>query len=166
MKHVKIFEQYFGDLSPRYTKESRFSDRFKDYVCIGWLDSSHDFPKGDVPKEVVDKIKLMDPYVRTKGWHSCEFCIDEDDKRDSRSSTEYKVDGSGKTYCFPQMLIHYIEKHNYKPPQEFIDAVLSMNIKPKEVNNGRRRFKRPSFSNFENVLPEISFEEAKKWILL
>jgi hypothetical protein len=162
MKYVKIFEQYFDDLSPRHTKEDRFKDRFKDYVCIGWLDSKNDFPKGDVPREVIDKIKNMEPYIRTKGFHTCEFCTDSDDKRISRSSTEFKVEGNGKTYCFPQMLVHYITKHNYQPPQEFIDAVLDTDIKPKESLS--RPFRRPSFKSFENTLPQISFEDAKNWI--
>lgn len=161
MKYVKIFEQYFEDLSPRQL--SRFKDYTKNYVCIGWLDSKNDFPKGDVPKEVIDKIKNMEPYIRTKGWHSCEFCTEADDKRNSRSSTEFKVEGNGKTYCFPQMLVHYITKHNYKPPQEFIDAVLELDIKPKESSS--RPFRRPSFNRFENVLPKISFEDAKEWII-
>ena len=42
------------------------------------------------------------------------------------------------SYCFPEMLVHYITKHGYKPPQEFLDAVTELKIEepPKVEHRG------------------------------
>jgi hypothetical protein len=38
---------------------------------------------------------------------------------------EYIVQWNGKTYSSPTLIVHYIDAHNYRPPQEFIDAVMN-----------------------------------------
>jgi hypothetical protein len=35
------------------------------------------------------------------------------------------VEGKGKIYAAPTMIVHYIESHSYLPPGEFIDAILA-----------------------------------------
>ncbi len=40
-------------------------------------------------------------------------------------SAEIRVFGSnGVTYAAPDMIYHYVAEHEYKPPDEFIEAVL------------------------------------------
>ncbi len=39
-------------------------------------------------------------------------------------SAEIRVVYEGKTYAAPNMIYHYVVKHHYRPPDEFIQAVL------------------------------------------
>src|SRR5262249_59163292 len=55
------------------------------------------------------------------GWHSCEFCGDNDGNR----LYNLFIPGQGVTYVAPQGIVHYISAHDYCPPREFCDAVLS-----------------------------------------
>jgi hypothetical protein len=135
MKYLKLFESYYEDLTP-YTysrKEGR--------VNVGWLDSSKDYTKGKVDDNIIQKLKLIEPSERYKGFHRCPFC------NDARGSTNYEVRGNGKIYCYPELLIHYIEKHDYKPPQEFIDVIDKLDIPKKDREVSRRRMKGISETN-------------------
>ena len=109
---------YFEDLS-------KYNFFFKDSeeINIGWLDSGHDFEKKAPLQEFVEKLKAYKDHttMQTRGWHQCPFCTDK-----ATSSNEIRVVGKdGKIYASPTLVIHYVEKHNYSPPQEFVDAVLN-----------------------------------------
>lgn len=133
MRHIKLFETYFKDLTQynyggeydRTKNDPRFARLFPYYsrcVNIGWLDESHDFEKGDVPEGFIDRINQKQKVAgRHMGWQKCQFC---DDKK-ALSSSVYKIDAEEKSYFYPEMLEHYITKHKYLPPQEFIDVVMS-----------------------------------------
>jgi hypothetical protein len=44
-------------------------------------------------------------------------------------SAEIRVPGkSGIQYACPNMIYHYLQDHNYRPPDEFITAVLELNV--------------------------------------
>lgn len=136
-------EVYYPDLSPHYTQKTLTKIdspnakeflRINNYVNIGWLDTDHDFPKGDVDPKLVDKIKRAPVSNVTKGWHNCIFCDNKEDSWAARSSKERKIPGkNGISYCYPDMLAHYIEKHNYLPPKEFLDAVEEYTAPKEEV---------------------------------
>ena len=53
------------------------------------------------------------------GFHMCEYCNGE-----TSSGDVHLTFGSGKTYIMPDMIVHYIERHGYQPPQEFIRDVM------------------------------------------
>lgn len=92
-------------------------------VKIGWLDDGIPYNKGDVSNIFLDKLKSINPRIRTKGWHTCPFC------GNARSSTQFIIPIEGEKNTFydaPYMIIHYIEEHDYKPPQEFINSVLNL----------------------------------------
>ena len=55
MKYLKLFESYYEDLTP-YT----YGRPKKGCLNVGWLDSGKDFPKGDVDKELVNKLKQLE----------------------------------------------------------------------------------------------------------
>jgi len=108
-------------------------------VMIGWLDTPN-FSKGKAPKEFIEKLKTIPFSAFTKGWHNCPFC--EKQSRESTSSTQWHIplkgDVTGKIfYDVPAMLIHYCEEHNYLPPQEFIDAVMTYEIPETRVTSFR-----------------------------
>jgi hypothetical protein len=109
-------------------------------IAVGWLDADHEFPRGPVLPEFVERLKQLcrDGVNRTRGFHRCELCSTREDAgrrpptvvRDAAGDfpvggAEVRVDGpSGKRYAAPDMTIHYVEEHGYAPPTDFVDGVL------------------------------------------
>lgn len=107
----------FEDLTP-YTYFSCNGHEYK-ILNIGWL--AGEYPKGKPSKEFLKELKKYEkfPRTQTRGFHVCPYC------GKARSSNEIRViSKKGIVYASPMMVIHYVQKHNYKPPDEYIDAVL------------------------------------------
>jgi hypothetical protein len=91
--------------------------------AVGWLAEGHELTRGEVDAEVVEKLA----HLREDGWvhvvacgpHLCELC------RNARESRNILVPASDVLYVAPAMIVHYIEEHAYRPPAEFIAAVLA-----------------------------------------
>lgn len=137
---------YYPDLTPY----NYGMTEYKDALNIGWLERGYEFPVGDFPEKVLilEKLKLMTRKNLYRGWHGCEFCepnnkyvnkfnpesirnpnfVESEERISHTGNGEYIVQWNGKTYSTPTLVIHYIEAHNYKPPQEFIDAVINQII--------------------------------------
>jgi len=111
----RLNETYYEDLTPYKYDQIRWA---KNPVNIGWLEKGHDYETGEVPEGFLNRLKSAESCARHKGGQRCPFC------GDGYSSEVHYVKGNGKDYVFPQMLSHYIRVHHYKPPQEFIDAVM------------------------------------------
>jgi len=129
---------YFPDLTPyEYFRDESTA------LNVGWLSPSHPFPQGDVPAGFVERLRRLKnhPVNQTRGFHLCPWCDDGffDSSVDRRiriqrmrdlgacSSAEIRALGmDGRVYAAPMMICHYVEAHRYKPPQEFIDAVMQM----------------------------------------
>lgn len=112
---------YYPDLTPYnyfvYTEKE---------LNVGWLSKEHEFKKGEVPEGFLEKLKIYDEREhrihQTRGFHGCHFC----QERDFSGSSELRiVNSNGMTYASPALIVHYVEAHNYLPPQEFIDAVMN-----------------------------------------
>jgi hypothetical protein len=132
----QICMTYVAELSP-YSYLSGVET--ENEVNVGWLDRDHDFRRGDVPEVVSARIFVLsnNPVNQTRGWHGCELCPGLNPRhafhavRDGielwLGSAEIRVPSrSGVIYVCPDLIYHYIHDHQYKPPQEFIDAVLEM----------------------------------------
>ena len=92
-------------------------------VKVGWLDEGQPYTQGVAPKEFVSKLAKIPLGVHTKGWHDCPFCGKD------KSSSQYRIKITPKKfYDVPEMIFHYMEVHNYLPPQEFIDAVMKVPV--------------------------------------
>lgn len=53
------------------------------------------------------------------GFHTCHICNKE------TSSGEVTLDFvSGNSYCVPDMILHYIRDHDFRPPDAFVNDVL------------------------------------------
>ena len=106
---------------------------------VGWLSSEYEFPTGSVDEAFTERLWLLCAYRlrQTRGFHLCPFC-----KHQSRplhpltvthqeselllGTAEIRVSGEdGKIYAAPDLIIHYVVSHKYRPPDEFIAAVLS-----------------------------------------
>lgn len=127
---------YFADLTPYAYIRSLANAK---ELNVGWLSRWHSFPKGSVSNEVLTKVFLLckSPVNKTKGFHTCEFCrgnawgvpVERDGTHLTLGSAEIRVTGrSGIQYACPDMIYHYMKDHQYKPPQEFIDAVLDIAV--------------------------------------
>jgi len=96
--------------------------------AIGWLSSEHSVEKGEVPQTFIEALRK---HIRTAwqpvamlGEHVCEFCPTRMDGRFIAGSSNVWIPGDGVLYVAPELVVHYIEAHGYKPPDEFITATL------------------------------------------
>ncbi|MGE7389935.1 hypothetical protein ACQKM2_31090 [Streptomyces sp. NPDC004126] len=65
---------------------------------------------------------------QTRGFHSCPFCASRvfgSRVSHPQGSAEIWVMGGDVAYAAPELIAHYVEAHNYLPPNAFIQAVLA-----------------------------------------
>ncbi len=112
-----------------------------DLVAVGWLDGAEPYETGSVPAEFIERLREIcrdHAMNRTRGWHRCNLCPPTAGQELPRpmsvssangefivGGAEIRVQGgSGTRYAAPDMIIHYIETHGYKPPEDFIEGVM------------------------------------------
>jgi hypothetical protein len=107
--------------------------------AVGWLSSDHEFPRGEVSEARLNALKglcLRRPARTTRGHHRCAYCGEfpatlllegRTLRRGSYETDVYSADGRVE-YRAPNLIIHYIERHDYRPPEEFLEALDSMSI--------------------------------------
>jgi hypothetical protein len=131
---------YFKDLSPY--ENSWNSDKLAVSVLhVGWLEDK-EFEKGETSQEFKDKLFqfCLDQNLIAimRGFQECIFCglswsewgkkhpdYGPDAHWMSLGDGEIRVIGKSVIYGAPALIYHYVVEHKYKPPQEFIDAVLT-----------------------------------------
>jgi hypothetical protein len=101
--------------------------------AVGWLERPG-FPTGSVSKEIIDALVaalrggiFSDGY---RGIHMCTLCSDAFPAPKWRRRT-IALKGHGHylllheriVYMAPALLLHYILGHQYRPPDEFLEAV-------------------------------------------
>jgi hypothetical protein len=91
---------------------------------VGWLDRSHPYSTGATSPEFQHKLARLcaQPVRQTRGLHRCPFCHGRDRPG---GSAEIRVGAGGRIYAAPTLVHHYVAAHNYRPPDEFIAAVLA-----------------------------------------
>lgn len=105
---------------------------------VGWLDIKHTFETETPSEELLEALfdKCTQPVNKTRGYDKCQFCKSRafgletarKDKSLVLGSAEIRVRGKdGEVYAAPDLIYHYVAEHHYKPPQEFIDALLNQN---------------------------------------
>jgi hypothetical protein len=126
---------YFADLSP-YEYDSL---REEMVLNVGWLSVDQDYRRGPTPAGLLSRLEeLVQSPVRVhRGLHLCEFCPPPrryehlgkpmfEPAPGTAGTGQIRVQGAnGLVYAAPVLITHYIGTHDYLPPQEFIDAVLS-----------------------------------------
>jgi hypothetical protein len=132
---------YFEDLT-KFSYHEKAS--VKNVINVGWLSKNHDFPVGKIALLAIHIIKNLveSPVNKFRGVHYCEFCPPPiKEKIDGFISYKtirecpfgngeiHVLGANGVTYIAPTLIAHYIEEHNYTPPQEFIDSVIRMSEK-------------------------------------
>ncbi len=96
---------------------------------VGWLadQAFPDYPRGEVPEEFTARLRALvqEPMNLCRGAHVCWCGVGQG--RNEYFNGEIRVQGeNGKVYAAPVGIAHYVEVHNYQPPQEFVDAVLKL----------------------------------------
>jgi hypothetical protein len=121
---------YYPDLSP-YT----YSGVVPGLINIGWLGGGKPFLKGLVERRTLAKIGRLcgSPSNLTRGFHVCPWCDERPTKEDFLGDGQLRMLGNGEihvsaggihwVYSAPTLIYHYIVRHRYLPPKEFLDAV-------------------------------------------
>jgi hypothetical protein len=109
-------------------------------INIGWLDAAMPFPIGEAPPAFVDRLIALgrDGVHRTRGLHFCNLCpasesafpepteVHSPDGDYPVGGAEIRVAGPAETvFAAPDMVVHYVTEHSYRPPDAFIEAVLA-----------------------------------------
>lgn len=112
---------YFKDLTPYTYSSGTFAEQ-TDAVNVGWLEQPWPFETGEVPRGFVDRLYALAqrPINLYRGSHTC-WCGHATGNGDIRV-----VGADGVTYAAPVLVAHYVSAHRYKPPQAFIDAVMTL----------------------------------------
>ena len=96
--------------------------------AIGWLSGAHDYPRGDVALDIIEKlqqfVRLWQQSTVELRWkvasnsHTCELC------NEQRAVGTFGVPGANVIYVVPVLITHYVVTHDYKPPAEFREALM------------------------------------------
>jgi predicted enzyme related to lactoylglutathione lyase len=132
---------YFPDLSEYKSKAYPLLPPFKEVLTVGWLAEGHEYPTGEVDAETIDKLNLLLESPKThalqsRGFHECDLCSIEQrvypsykDRQIALGSAELWIPSSGGViYAAPNLIVHYIEDHGYRPPDAFINAVKAFDL--------------------------------------
>ena len=107
------------------------------------------FQKGFTGQEFKEKLLRFcsDEFIVNlyRGYHTCEFCNLSDFQWYNEQNGKYRgahwasigngeirVLGPSVVYVAPALVYHYVSEHQYRPPDEFIEAVLSGEADSKE----------------------------------
>ncbi|MEU0101771.1 hypothetical protein [Streptomyces sp. NPDC006267] len=123
---------HYPDLSPYVYDESP-----RPMLNVGWLHPGRGHATGVVDARVVRALVLLSAAYdnQMRGFHRCGFC-DTDrvsvsggpngDTRVWLGSAEIRVRGEdGTVYAAPNLVIHYITAHRYRPPERFCRAAVA-----------------------------------------
>jgi len=105
-------------------------------IYIGWLTSQYNFNKGAVSDFFTFRLweHLKYKIDKKRGYYKCDYCRDFIFNKIPTSKYNKEIIKTGyydvivfdkdeKIYRAPSLIFHYIQKHKYLPPIEFIDAV-------------------------------------------
>lgn len=126
---------YYKDLTP-YTYCLPFS--LENVLNVGWLDKGIAFELGKAPPVLKECLyALLNGESRfaarvnpTRGRHSCNLCSCSGFDSPFIGSCEIWIPAinDGIVFAAPSLIVHYIEAHDYLPPEAFIRAVLAVDL--------------------------------------
>ena len=132
----RVKGMFFADLTPY---QYGYAMPRSNILNVGWLARGHAFPTGGVPHNFVSALRrlLASRENLYRGYHTCEFCpdppviVDSTGRRvssppgETMGNGEIRVAGSrGTIYVAPALVAHYVQVHNYLPPEGFVRAVM------------------------------------------
>ena len=131
---------HFDDLTA-YDYKKR--DDTPDALNVGWISGKFPYPKGDVPPPLLTKLHALavtQPVNVCRSYRACECCPPSQSEERSLAKwrgksrqlggAEIWVPGENAVlYAAPNLIIHYIEKHHYLPPAEFLAALSHLDLR-------------------------------------
>lgn len=125
---------YFPDLS-EYAYAVRV--HLPNVLHVGWLEPEHSFETGPVEPAILEKLLHLAEHHRAhqmRGYQLCRlspecrargYDDDVEPHRMSLGSAEVWIRDptSHVIYASPCLIVHYIQHHAYRPPDEFMRAV-------------------------------------------
>jgi hypothetical protein len=100
---------------------------------IGWIEHPEPFPTGAVPNELIPRLKAMIdktravyPQYNFRGVKYCSICefTGLPSPGPIWSQENIFIPSPSAVYVAPGGIVHYIEVHLYRPPDEFVEAAL------------------------------------------
>jgi len=136
--------------------------------AVGWLSAEHSFTQGEVPAEFSSRLrefaKKSCESTYALGWgiymglHDCELC------NQSMASGNFGVPSGVLLFVAPEMIFHYVETHHYRPPDDFIKAVMSSPLPgTKEYRTEVEPFRRLHEQYQERREKEQRLYDAGRW---
>ena len=94
--------------------------------AVGWLEAGHPYQQGSAPDGFLAQLKehMARAYQPMLFWgfHECTLCADGQRRT---GCLNLLIPTSQLLYVAPEMIVHYVEEHGYRPPLEFVDAVMA-----------------------------------------
>ncbi len=104
--------------------------------AVGWLNAEHEFDAGPTTTDDFERLceLFVDPWKppwSAAGYHQCELCA----HTGGPSSIHFRdhtihiglvnlfVPSGELIYVAPSLILHYVDAHHYRPPEEFLAAV-------------------------------------------
>jgi len=140
---------YFADLAPfTYLGPTKGPA-----LAVGWLEADHGYERGEVVLGVVEALERLFVHawepICAGGWHDCSLCPRKPTdgpitreiagRRELLGVKNLLLPAGDVIYATPSLVIHYIEDHGYKPPDEFIKALLELDPAADEYEAECRR---------------------------
>ena len=98
-------------------------------IAIGWIEHSKSYPKGNADLLFIRKVNTLRanfldafPHKCFRGLHDCSLCEAAGRLEDSHFNLYIPL--GGLVFVAPGRIDHYLEVHNYLPPESFISAVM------------------------------------------
>jgi hypothetical protein len=120
-------------------------------IAVAWLGRGQDYAQGPVPDAVI--CRLVEFRARNwnvlalLGPHYCDLCYEsveqasraldvsfqdgkqgvrapDEANRDAKGSENLLVPSGREIFVAPEMILHYVRVHQYRPPAEFCDALM------------------------------------------
>lgn len=127
----------FDDLTNYSYRIAPFS--LKGVKNVGWLKLDSPIPLGGVAVDTLRKLKeiitgngifnaIVEPIRESPVCPICGELNLRDTKGRYLANAELWIPAGEMIYASPISIVHYIEVHNYRPPQEYIEAIDALDI--------------------------------------
>jgi hypothetical protein len=146
-----------------------YDERLNGLTAVGWLEKYKQFPTGKTKKHIYTKLcKLV---VKAElwgishwmGYHECNIY----QFQGFLNNGEICIPHENKIYVSPLSIVHYINAHNYKPPEEFCEAIKkcpplgSQSYKQKMIESGGEKTFSVMYDNHINIVKWINSGDIK-----
>jgi len=125
---------YFKDL----TTYSYIPEGEDVLLNVGWLKMDYEYSKGNIEQAFIEKLAWLCVHSSIKGTpgiHQCSLCppmrfgyhmVKLEQEQHLLGSAEIRVKGQDAMYASPDLILHYVMEHEYRPPNDFIAGVMML----------------------------------------